>query len=205
MTDYKQICSGESVALLAGADGTELSMYSKFSWTVTKDGGCLEVVPSEDKQSAVISVKSAPTTGKPVKAKLVVTSMESGKKVSCTVLISNEVKEFKGLADAITIDSAKDAAKQKDIKLEPICMANGKTTDKIKVFITDATGKEEGYTCDGKKFTLTSKSKSVKVSYKNGTITLKAAKGTENGTTAKIIVVATHAVDVFESGVITVG
>ena len=112
------------------------------------------------------------------------------------------------MADAITIDSAKDAAKQKDIKLEPICMANGKTTDKIKVFITDTTGKEEGYTCDGKKFTLTSKSKSVKVSYKNGTITLKAAKGTENGTTAKIIVVATHAdktVDVFESGVITVG
>ncbi len=200
--------AGESVALLAGADGTELSMYSKFFWTVTKDGGCLEVVPSEDKKSAIISVKSAPTTGKPVKAKLVVTSMESGKKANCTILISNEVTGFKGFTDAISIESAKDAAKQKDIKLEPICSANGKTTDKIKVYITDSTGKEEGYTCDGKKFTLTSKSKSIKVSYKNGTVTLKAAKGTENGTTAKLIVVATHAdktVDVFESGVITVG
>ena len=59
--------------------------------------------------------------------------MESGKKASCTVLISNEVTGFKGFTDAISIESAKDAAKQKDIKLEPICAANGKTTDKIKV------------------------------------------------------------------------
>ncbi|MBO4415304.1 MAG: hypothetical protein J5824_04895, partial [Lachnospiraceae bacterium] len=82
------------------------------------------------------------------------------------------------------------------------------TTDKVKFFVTSALEEKDGYTLSNNKFKLTKKSAKVKVAYKNGEVKLTAAKGTPDGTQARILIVVTHAdktVEVFESGVITVG
>ncbi|MBO4415947.1 MAG: hypothetical protein J5824_08220 [Lachnospiraceae bacterium] len=201
--------AGESVKLYANANGTELSEHAKFTWTVSKDNGCLEITPSANTQSAKITVKSAPADGKLLKAAITVVNVESGKKVNCSIMIGNEVTEISGLSGSLTLPSAAEEAVEQKLDYTLVC-ADGTsfTTDKIKVFTTAALEEGAGFTVtNGRKFTLSSKSK-VKVTCKNGEFTLKAAKKTADGTQLRVLVVVTHAdktVEVFESGVITIG
>ncbi|MBO4415946.1 MAG: hypothetical protein J5824_08215 [Lachnospiraceae bacterium] len=190
------------------ANGTELSPHAKFSWTALKDNDCLEIVPSATTHSATIRVKSAPTDGKVLKASVAVVNVESGKKVTVSIMVENAVTSIKGIDETLELDSAAEAAVEQKLDYTLVC-ADGSpnTTDKIKVYTTSATEEGTGFTNNGKKFTLSSKSK-IKVTYKNGEFTLKAAKKTTDGTKVRVLVVVTHAdksIEVFESGVITIG
>ncbi|MBP5332034.1 MAG: hypothetical protein J6Y89_09310 [Lachnospiraceae bacterium] len=202
------LSTGESVWLYANANGTELSSHAKFTWTATKGADNLEITPSASAQSAKISVKAAPTDGKVIKATVTMMNVESGKKVNCSVMIVNEVVSITGLSADLTLESALEAAVEKQLDYKFVCADGGETTtDKIKVYTTAALDEGTGYSNTGKKFTLSSKSK-IKITYKNGEFKLKVAKKTANGTKCRILVVVTHSdktIDVFESGVITIG
>ena len=199
---------GEQIVLYANSNGTELSPHSSFTWTDVKESGYVQIVPSSDTQKAVIKVISAPTTGKTQKVNVAVVNVESGKKVNVSILVSNGVVSVNGLSDAINLESAKEAVVDKTLAYTLVCAdGSSSTTDKIKVFTTSATEEGSGYSNNGKKFTLTSKSK-IKVTYKNGEFSLKVPKKTADGTKARVLIVVTHAdktVEVFEGGVITVG
>ncbi|MCR5685591.1 MAG: hypothetical protein K6G81_09270 [Lachnospiraceae bacterium] len=206
----KSVClnAGESVKLYALANGTELSPHAKFTWTALKDNDNLEITLSATTHSATIKAKSAPTDGKALKAAVSAVNDESLKKVNCSVMIVNELKSVKGLSEKLTLESALESGLEQTLDYTFVC-ADGTnlTTDKIKVYATSALAEGTGYSNNGKKFSLSSKSK-VKVSYKNGEFTLKAPKKTADGTALRVLVVATHAdktIDVFESGVITIG
>ncbi|MBO4415994.1 MAG: hypothetical protein J5824_08460 [Lachnospiraceae bacterium] len=202
------LSTGESVWLYANANGTELSSHAKFTWTATKGADNLEITPSASTQSAKISVKAAPTDGKVIKATVTMMNVESGKKVNCSVMIVNEVVSITGLSTDLTLESALEAAVEKQLDYKFVCADGGETTtDKIKVYTTAALDEGTGYSNNGNKFTISSKSK-IKITYKNSEFKLKAAKKTANGTKCRILVVVTHSdktIDVFESGVITVG
>ena len=202
------LSAGDSVTLFANSNGTELSPYARFTWEAIKDDDNLVITPSEDTQSAVITVKSAPSDGKVVKASINVINVESLKKVKVSVPISNEVKSVTGLSAEKNLASALEEKLEETLPYSFVCSDGGSTTtDKIKVYTTTSTEEGTGYTLSNNKFKLTQKSK-IKVSYKNGEFTLKAGKKTANGTKLRVLVVATHAdktVSVFESGVITIG
>ena len=198
--------------LYAYASGSELSKYSTFRWTKLKDNNLLELAPSEDTHSCVIKVKSAPSGGKAVKASVEAVCVESGKKFKCTVTIENPVSEIKGLSKEIQIESAKEAAKTKEFKIELLGSDSKQpVTDKVKVLVTSNVNAHEGWDMPegSNKVKVTEKSKNIKASYKNGTLTIKAAKGTEDGTRAKLIFVYTGAGKdsggMDESYIITVG
>ena len=199
---------GDSVTLYAKDFGGTLSPYACFTWEALKDDGNLIITPSKDTQSAVITIKSAPTGGKTIKASLVVTNVESLKKAKISIPISNEIKSVTGLSEEKNISSALEEAVEEKLSYAFVCSDGGtSTTDKVKVYVTTATEEGTGYTLSNNKFKLTQKSK-VKVSYKNGEFVLKVPKKTANGTKIRILIVATHAdktVSVFESGVITIG
>ncbi|MBP1592502.1 MAG: hypothetical protein ILP22_10715, partial [Oscillospiraceae bacterium] len=204
---------GDSEKVFVNAEGTVLSAYTSFTWDSSKDtDGLLDISVSEDAaQSATITLKSAPSDGKVKKIGISVINNESGKKVTLSVLVSNAVQSIDGLDKAYALGSAADAAVEETLDYSLVCSSkDGPTTDKIKVYVTTALEEGEGYTLtNGKKFTQSSSSKSkIKVTYKDGVFTLKAPKKTADGSKVRVLIVATHAdktVEVFESGVITVG
>ena len=202
---------GDEESIFVNADGTELSAYSTFKWDASSDkDGLLNITPSEDKQSATISLSKAPSDGKVKKVKINVVCNESGKKAAITVMVANAVKSFSGLDTAVQMDSAADKAVAKELEIEAVCSASGTPTDKIKVYVTTALKEGEGYqVTDGKKFSQDSSAKAkIKATYKNGKFTVTAPKGTADGTKVRVLIAVTHAdktVDVFESGVITIG
>ncbi|MBP5184880.1 MAG: hypothetical protein J6113_07220, partial [Lachnospiraceae bacterium] len=186
-----------------------LSPYSTFTWVATKGAEYLKITPSGDTQSAQIEVVSTPTNGKVFKATVVVTNVESGKKVNLSVSVVNETVRYEGMDEELVLDSAVTAAVQKQLEYTPVCHnTNAPSTDKVKVYTTTNTTDGMGYSVTNNKFKLLEASKKVKATLKNGVITLKAAKKTEAGTKLRVIIVVTHAdktVDIFESAVITVG
>ncbi len=202
---------GDEESIFVNADGTDLSAYSTFKWDASSDkDGLLNITPSEDKQSATISLSKAPSDGKVKKVKINIVCNESGKKATITVMVANAVKSFSGLDTAVQMDSAADKAVAKELEIEAVCSASGTPTDKIKVYVTTALKEGEGYqVANGKKFSLDSSTKpKIKTSYKNGKFTVTAPKGTADGTKVRVLIAVTHAdktVDVFESGVITIG
>lgn len=202
------LSTGESVKLYVNANGTELSPHTKFTWTAVKDNDCLEIVPSATTHSATIRAKSAPTDGKVLKASVAVVNVESCKKTTVSILIGNAVTSITGIDEMLELGSAAEAAVEQKLDYTLVCVDGGSnTTDKIKVYTTSATKEGTGFTNNGKKFTLSSKSK-IKITYKNGEFILKAAKKTTDGTKVRVLVVVTHAdksIEVFESGVITIG
>ena len=198
--------------LYAYASGSELSKYSTFIWTKSKDNNLLELVPSDDTHCCVIKVKSAPTGGKAVKASVEAVCVESGKKFKCTVLIENPVSEIKGLSKEIKIESAKESAKTKEFKISLVGSDSKQPiTDKVKVLVTSNIKEHEGWTSveGSNKIKLSEPSKNIKASYKDGTLTIKVSKGTEDGTQAKLIFVYTGAGKdsggMDESYIVTVG
>ncbi|MBO4415283.1 MAG: hypothetical protein J5824_04785 [Lachnospiraceae bacterium] len=202
------LSAGGDVELFVNANGTELSPHAKFTWTAVKDNDCLEIIPSDTTHSAVIMVKSAPTDGKVLKASVAVVNVESGRKAKVSIMLQNAVISITGIDETLVLDSAAEAAVEQKLAYTPVCADGGSnTTDKIKVYTTSATEEGSGFTNNGKKFTLSSKSK-IKVTYKNGEFTLKAPKKTTDGTKVRVLVVVTHAdksIEVFESGVISIG
>ena len=202
---------GDEESIFVNADGTELSAYSTFKWDASSDkDGLLNITPSGDKQSATISLSKAPSDGKVKKVKINIVCNESGKKATITVMVANAVKSFSGLDTAVQMDSAAEKAVDKELAIEAVCSASGTPTDKIKVYVTTALKEGEGYqVANGKKFSLDSSTKpKIKASYKNGKFTVTAPKGTADGTKVRVLIAVTHGdktVDVFESGVITIG
>ena len=203
---------GDTGNVFVNSDGSALSSYATFTWDTSKDTeGLLTVTPSGDTQSASISVKKVPEDGKVKKISITVTNNESGKKATLSVMVTNAVKSISGMDTALQVDSAKEEAveKQLDYKLE--CYStSGNATDKIKVYLTSALETGTGYSVtDGKKFKITAKNTSkIKVTYANGEFTIKVPKKTVDGTKVRVLIAVTHAdktVEVFESGVITVG
>ncbi|MCR5323428.1 MAG: hypothetical protein K6E85_09185 [Lachnospiraceae bacterium] len=200
--------AGETAILYANAPEKGLAPHAKLIWTILKGEDCLEIEPSANTHSARITVTEPPSNGKVLKASIQAVNVESGKKVTCSVLIGNAVTEILGMEEDIELESAEEAAVEKSLGYTVVCVdGSPSTTDKIKVFTTAATEEGKGYTCNGRKFTLSSKSK-VKVTYKNGEFSLKVPKKTKDGTKCRVLVVVTHAdkmIEVFESGVITIG
>lgn len=200
-------------SVYVNADRTVLSQYTTFTWEAPKDtDGLLSITPSSGaKQSALIGLNSAPTDGRVKKIAVNAINNESGKKVSVSIQIVNSVKSITGLSNALQLGSAADSAVEATLDYSLVCYSSdGATTDKIKVYVTTALEEGEGYTLTGgKKFTQSASSKSkVKVTYKDGAFTLKAPKKTADGTKVRVLIVATHAdktIDVYESGVITIG
>ena len=209
--------NGDTETVFVNADGTGLSSYASFAWEAPKDtDGLLSISPSNGTaQSATIGLKSVPTDGKVKKIAVSAINNESGKKVSFSVIISNAVKEVTGLSKTYQLDSAAEAAVEATLDYSLVCYSStgtttDTTTDKIKVYVTTALEEGTGYslTKNNTKFTQSGSKSKVKVTYKNGEFTLKAPKKTNVGTKVRVLIVATHAdksIDVFESGVITIG
>ncbi len=202
---------GESVVFFANANGTALSSYTSFTWEALKDKDCLQITALEDTRCAEIRVISAPEGGKVLNASIQVTNVQSGKKVKIKVPITNSVVSVTGLANEKTLGSAAEEAVEEDLGYSFVCSdGSAVTTDKIKVYVTSATEEGEGYTLSNNKFKLSGKSSSVSVKYNknDGSFKLKAKKKTAAGTQVRVLIVATHAdktIEVFESGVITIG
>ncbi|MBP5331015.1 MAG: hypothetical protein J6Y89_04110, partial [Lachnospiraceae bacterium] len=198
---------GDSVKLYANAAGTELSPFSGFTWYTVADTVPLEIERAKNTRSATLKATAVTDTGKVLKIPVILENDESRKRVKFTILVENRIKSITGLSDSLTLDSAVEAAVEKKLDYVPVCVSSNPTTDKIKVYTTAALEEGTGYSNNGKKFSLSSKSK-VKVTYKNGEFTLKVPKKTVDGTKCRVLVVVTHGdktVDVFESGVITIG
>ncbi|MBO4416383.1 MAG: hypothetical protein J5824_10455 [Lachnospiraceae bacterium] len=204
---------GDTETVFVNADGTGLSSYASFTWEAPKDtDGLLSITPSNGTaQSATIGLNSVPTDGKVKKISVNAINNESGKKVSFSVIISNAVKEVTGLSKTYQLDSAAEAAVEATLDYSLVCYSStGTTTDKIKVYVTTTLEEGTGYTLtkNNTKFTQSGSKSKVKVTYKDGAFTLKAPKKTTDGTKVRVLIVATHAdktIDVFESGVITIG
>ncbi|MBO4416382.1 MAG: hypothetical protein J5824_10450 [Lachnospiraceae bacterium] len=204
---------GDTENIFVNAEGIDLSSYSTFTWDTSKDtNNLLSVTPSKDGQSARIGIAGAPTDGKTKKVNISVICKESGKKVNISVVVSNAVKSVVGLAGTLQLDSAVETAVEATLgySFETAAGRDSVTTDKIKVYVTTVLEEGSGYSvsADGKKFTQSSGKSKVKVTYKNGEFTLKAPKKTTDGTQVRVLIVATHAdktIDVFESGIITIG
>ena len=202
---------GETVILKVHANGSELSSYARFSWEALKADGIIKITPSKDTQSAVVTVVSAPSGGKVVKASLIVTNVESAKKAKVSVPVSNELVAVTGLEAEKHISSALEAAVEESLSYSFVCSdGSAVTTDKIKVYVTTTLEEGAGYTVSNNKFKLSGKSSNVSVKYNknDGSFKLKAKKKTAASTQVRVLIVATHAdktIEVFESGVITIG
>lgn len=203
---------GDTEKIFVNADGTALSSYAEFTWEAPKDNdGLLLITPSNGTaQSATIGLNSVPTDGKVKKISVNAVNKESGKKISFSVIVSNSIQNFTGLEQTYQLDSAAENAVEQELAYEAVCAGSGATTDKIKVYVTTALEEGTGYTLtkNDTKFTQSGSKSKVKVTYKDGKFNLKAPKKTTDGTKVRVLIVATHAdktIDVFESGVITIG
>ncbi|MBQ8613092.1 MAG: hypothetical protein IJ416_02605 [Ruminiclostridium sp.] len=221
---------GTAVDLALNITTENVSEDATYTWTLKAAKG------AEEKTNYTLEGKGTKATFTPVamttatkadKYTITCTNDQSGKKATFAVTVTNDISAM--TFGDIALESA--AAAASELKLlwntdvykttTAAAFKNSKgevvyaTTDKIKAYVTSTIDTEEAKAWTitsnkGKdKFTLTGEKSSalaVKIA-KDGTITLKAKKGTEDGTKVQVTFAVTHAdktIDVY-TAVVTIG
>ncbi len=203
------------------------SADTTYKWEVKAPKNAAEgsyaLTPATDGKSATFTANKMSAIAKADKYAITCTNVQSGKKAKFTVTVANDLVSY-AIADQ-KMESA--ASEKQTLTLGWSCETDMglalnveekkvDTTDKIKVYVSDDVDTDEAKTWEvdetGKtpKFKLTgdkSKLVTAKFDKKTSQIVLTAKKGTEDGATAQVIVVITHAdksIDV-ETFTVTVG
>lgn len=143
------------------------------TYSVTVDKKYTENIQvSYNKSSGSFTVKALKTNdGKVINAKVSVTCLQSGKSAALSVSVTNPVQTIKSAiveGDSINLqwtgDTTRIAVTEKNAE-------EGKTTDKVSVYVSDDT--ETPLTMDEKGKVVYTKSKAASGNYKDGVLTLK--------------------------------
>ena len=208
---------------------SQVSAGATYTWTVKAPKGAKETTNYtivSNGTAATFTALAMTTATKADKYTLTCTNDQSGKKSTFAVTVTNDMSDVKILD--VKMESAAEAAQETKLQWNTeayktttaAAFKDGEdvvyaTTDKVKVYISEAVDTESAKTWElntsGKapKFKLTgTKSKALTAKMaKDGTITLKAKKGTAAGTQAQVILAVTHAdktIDVY-TFVVTIG